>query len=438
MLRPRRESDVRSLFGATPEQIRLKQYEDQMAFLNAQESGFGKAGAALGLGLASLFGGKSKEVQQAEARQGVRTDLRDTLALAEQEAAQRGMAPLVQDEVSLLNRRANELQTIAAGFRNLGEDTTEIENAALEARLNALKTKREIENEALRRKASELAIKQGETQLAWSLQDRPMDVAQQQLQFESARNNFTWAQEDRPFVTEANKIQAELRKAQLASAQGSLKDAEQARKDLETARTGAIDWLTTNNAEAYVPLVESNIFAPDKAITAVLDARKLGIKVNEIGPYTLSDGTEVIGALTDKGQLVQATDAGWQPISPIGVIQGRPSTGGAASEIKQGRSISGQVKKDYDTQFQSLVDTGIFLDTEQEVLIQQNTGIEDITSKEGKQELYRRAEQIFANTPGITEREALERALAGDRVTTPSTPTQAPSNKPDLSKVTAK
>jgi hypothetical protein len=324
MLRPRRESDVRSLFGATPEQIRLKQYEDQMAFLNAQESGFGKAGAALGLGLASLFGGKSPEMKQAEARQEVRTDLRDTLALAEQEAAQRGMAPLAQDEVSLLNRRANELQTIAAGFRNLGEDTTQIENAALEARLNALQTKRELENEALRRKASELAIKQGETQLEWAIQDRPMDVAQQQLQFASARNNFTWAQEDRPFVTEANKIQAQFRQAQLASAQGSLKDAEQARNDLEKARTGAIDWLTTNNAEDYVPLVESNIFAPDKAITAALDARKLGITVNEIGPYTLADGTEVIGALTNKGQLVQATDTGWQPLSTQGVIQGRP------------------------------------------------------------------------------------------------------------------
>jgi hypothetical protein len=119
-----------------------------------KQSGFGKAGAALGLGLASLFGGKSPEMKQAEARQGVRTELSDALALAEQEAAQRGMAPLAQDEVSLLNRRANELQTIAAGFRNLGEeDTTEIENAALEARLSALQTQRELKNEALRRKA---------------------------------------------------------------------------------------------------------------------------------------------------------------------------------------------------------------------------------------------------------------------------------------------
>ena len=321
-------SQVLSMFGATPEQVLQAELQRQQDFLrSASGDPYQMAGAALGLGLARLFGGKSKEVQQAEARQEVRTDLGDTLALAEQEAAQRGMAPLAQDEVSLLNRRANELQTIAAGFRNLGEDTTEIENAALEARLNALKTKREIENEALRRKASELAIKQGETQLAWSIQDRPMDVAQQQLQFESARNNFTWAKEDRPFVTEANKIQAELRKAQLASAKGPLKDAEQARKDLETARTGAIDWLTKNNAEDYVPLVESNIFAPDKAITAALDARKLGITVNEIGPYTLADGTEVIGALTNKGQLVQATDTGWQPLSTQGVIQGRPDGG---------------------------------------------------------------------------------------------------------------
>jgi hypothetical protein len=317
-------SQVLSLFGATPEQVRQRELEQQQSFLRSMANDpFQSAGAAIGLGLGRLFGGKSPEIKQAEARQGVRTELSDALALAEQEAAQRGMAPLAQDEVSLLNRRANELQTIAAGFRNLGEDTTEIENAALEARLNALKTKREVENEALRRKASELAIKQGETQLKWAKEDRPMDVAQQELQFENARNNFKWATEDRPFVTEANKIQAELRKTQLASAKGSLKDAEQARQDLKKARTGAIDWLTTNNAEDYVPLVESNIFAPDKAITAALDARKLGITVKEIGPYTLADGTEVIGALTNKGQLVQATDTGWQPLSIQGVVQGR-------------------------------------------------------------------------------------------------------------------
>jgi hypothetical protein len=264
-------SQVLSLFGATPEQVRQRQLEQEQDFLRTMSRDpFQSAGAAIGVGLGRLFGGKSPEMQQAEARQGVQTGVQDVLALAEQEAAQRGMAPLPQDEVSLLNRRANELQTIASGFRNLGEDTSQIENAATEARLRALQTKRELE---------------------------------------------------------ANKIQTELRDIQLQSARGSLKDQQTARKNKEKATEGAIKWLTDNDAAAYVPLVESNIFDPSKAITAALNAKKLGIQVNEIGPYTLENGTEVIGGLTDKGQLVQATDAGWQPLSTQGVIQGRPDGG---------------------------------------------------------------------------------------------------------------
>lgn len=260
-------SQVLSLFGATPEQVRQRQLEQEQDFLRTMSRDpFQMAGGAIGVGLGRLFGGKSPEMQQAEDRQGVRTDLADTLALAEQEATQRGMAPLAQDEVSLLNRRANELQTIASGFRNLGEDTSQIENAATEARLRALQTKRELE---------------------------------------------------------ANKIQTELRDIQLQSARGSLQDQQKARRDRDKATAGAIKWLNDNDAAAYVPLVENNIFDPSKAITAAINANQLGIKVNEIGPYTLADGTEVIGAVTSKGQLVQSTDSGWKPLATEGVVQGR-------------------------------------------------------------------------------------------------------------------
>ena len=92
MLRPRRASDVRSLFGATPEQIRQKRYEDQMEFLAQQQSGFGKAGAALGMGLAQLFGAPDKELQEAEQRQEAVKGIDELGTMAEAEAAQRGLS----------------------------------------------------------------------------------------------------------------------------------------------------------------------------------------------------------------------------------------------------------------------------------------------------------------------------------------------------------
>ena len=60
---------VLSLFGATPEQIRQTQREQQQAFMQSQRSPESMAGGAIGLGLARLFGGPSAEMQMAERMQ---------------------------------------------------------------------------------------------------------------------------------------------------------------------------------------------------------------------------------------------------------------------------------------------------------------------------------------------------------------------------------
>lgn len=60
-------SQVLSMFGATPEQIRQRQLEEQQAFLrSASGDPYQLAGGAIGLGLARLFGGKSEQLTQAE------------------------------------------------------------------------------------------------------------------------------------------------------------------------------------------------------------------------------------------------------------------------------------------------------------------------------------------------------------------------------------
>lgn len=418
MLRPRRASDVRSLFGATPEQIRQKQLEDAQEFYNQQQSGFGKTGAAIGQGLVKLFGAPSKELQEAEQRQEAVKGIDEIGAMAEAEAAQRGMAPLSMTEPDVLAREANRLETVSTAFRNLGQDTGELDNEVLRLRVEADKATRARELDDLRIKNTQLQIERGEFDLKSDKEDRPLIQKSRQLQFEIAGLN--------------KQIK-----------EGTIADDKEQKAKITRVRKKTVsffdDLKNDPSASVYSRLVKDEIIEPANAIKGWQDAKQTGIDVTEIGPYT-KDGQEIIGAVDKKtGTLYQLTDAGWMGIPAKGWTQGPPTAEDSTPTIKQGRSISGQVKKDYDTQFESLVDIGTFSDTEQEVLIQQNTGIEDITSKEGKQELYRRAEQIFANTAGITEREALERALAGDRVTAPSSGTQpAPqedSNKPDLSKV---
>lgn len=62
-------NQVLSLFGASPEQVMERQRQQQAEFLASQRDGFQQSGAAIGLGLARLFGGKSPEMEAAEQMQ---------------------------------------------------------------------------------------------------------------------------------------------------------------------------------------------------------------------------------------------------------------------------------------------------------------------------------------------------------------------------------
>jgi hypothetical protein len=62
-------NQVLSLFGATPQQVMERQRQQQAEFLASQRDGFQQSGAAIGLGLARLFGGKTPEMEAAEQMQ---------------------------------------------------------------------------------------------------------------------------------------------------------------------------------------------------------------------------------------------------------------------------------------------------------------------------------------------------------------------------------
>lgn len=62
-------NQVLSLFGATPQQVMERQRQQQAEFMATQRDPFQSAGAAIGLGLGRLFGGKSAEMQAAEQMQ---------------------------------------------------------------------------------------------------------------------------------------------------------------------------------------------------------------------------------------------------------------------------------------------------------------------------------------------------------------------------------
>ena len=416
MLRPRRASDVRSLFGATPEQIRQKQLEDAQEFYNQQQSGFGKTGAAIGQGLVKLFGAPSKELQEAEQREEAVKGIDELGAMAEAEAAQRGMAPLSMTEPDVLAREANRLESVSTAFRNLGQDTGELDNEVLRLRVEADKATRARELDDLRMKNTQLQIERGQFDLKSDKEDRPLIKKSRQLQFEIAGLNKQIKE-----GTIANDKEQKAKITRVRNKTVSFFD------DLEN----------DPSASVYSRLVKDEIIDPANAIKGWQDAKQTGIDVTEIGPYT-KDGQEIIGAVDKKtGTLYQLTDVGWMGIPTEGWTQGPPTAEGSTPTIKQGRSISGQVKQDYDNILEEQVDPGSWFTSEAQVLAQQATGIDDINSDTGRQELYRRAEQIFANNPGVTEKEALERALTGERVTAPSSGAQPAeqedSDKPDLS-----
>ena len=106
--RPR--SQVLSMFGiTTPEQVLQEELERQQSFLNSQQSGFGRSGAALGIGLARLFGGKSEQLTRAEQLQerfkGV--DVNSPEALRE---AARGIADLAPEQALQIASYARQLE----------------------------------------------------------------------------------------------------------------------------------------------------------------------------------------------------------------------------------------------------------------------------------------------------------------------------------------
>jgi hypothetical protein len=102
-------SQVLSMFGATPEQVLQAELQRQQSFLNSQQSGFGRSGAALGIGLARLFGGKSEQLTRAEQLQerfkGI--DVSNPEALRE---AARGIADLAPEQALQIASYANELE----------------------------------------------------------------------------------------------------------------------------------------------------------------------------------------------------------------------------------------------------------------------------------------------------------------------------------------
>lgn len=82
-------NEVLTLFGATPEQIMEKQRREQAAMVLSQQDPFARAGSAIGVGLARLFGGESADVLEARRLQGAREGLDLTTEEGMRNAAKR-------------------------------------------------------------------------------------------------------------------------------------------------------------------------------------------------------------------------------------------------------------------------------------------------------------------------------------------------------------
>jgi len=294
-----RRNQVLSLFGATPEQIQQQERERQSQFLAAQRDPFQSAGAAIGVGLGRLFGGKSEEVRQAEqmqqALQGV--DINNPEALREVARTVQSFAP--ERSLQILDRAT------------------------------------QLENQTLAREADE-------------------------LQVEAARYKLEQARTTDPLRVESLELANEYRNAQLRALSQDETDRQQALEDLETQRTNTVKFLRDNKLDDYAQLVEDQVLDPSAAIEAWNETQKDdSLNITEVGNYTIGDRA-VIGALdTDKGIFYELSpDGGWIRRPADQVTQGKPSTDGDGDGGKPApRVLSDTLVKTYDTAYDNILDT---------------------------------------------------------------------------------
>lgn len=367
-------NQVASLFGATPEQIMAKQAQEQAQMVQQIRDPYQQVGTAIGVGLGRLFGGESQEVQQArqmqEALQGV--DINDPAQLRQVANTIKDFAP--DRALQVLDR------------------AIQVESQARDAQIDAL--------------TIDLRTTQGK----------------------AAKFELDAKEEDRPSIKEARELATQIKRLQLQEAQGKITDRTEAKEKAEQIRLDSVAFLRNKGLEDIATLVEDEILGAETGIKSWIDSQDKSLDLVERGAYTTPEGQEVIAAFDKKtNQLVTYDGNQWVPVEDAtGWTKGKAKDA-QGTTIKQGRTVGteGQVFNIYDENLDDLVDTGYFDQTGKKIKdVQKVTGITDLDSTQGKQELYSRAEAIRANNPGMSEREALERAIAGERVTTQTTQRQ--------------
>ena len=178
---------VYSLFGLkTPQQVAREQLQRQQALIaRSARDPYQLAGASIGTALGRLFGGPSKEMEQAQEAQEVMQNFNEFGAEVEKEASQRGMAPL--NEVQMLSKRANELEAMANRFSALGQPQDVVQNmsnASLKTRFLALDKQRELQKFEQDQQKYQLDMQVGQERLE-QLQERnqlsPLQLAEIQM-----------------------------------------------------------------------------------------------------------------------------------------------------------------------------------------------------------------------------------------------------------------
>lgn len=260
-------TQVLSLFGATPEQIRQQQALAEAERVQAIRDPYQQTGAVLGAGLARLFAGPSPEETQAmqmqEALQGV--DVSDPEALRE---VARTVSTFAPDRALMILDRASQVEGVAR--------QKEIDEATLRLR-KAQNEKAEFDN----------------------FVDR----------------------QDRAAVVKARDLETDLLSARLSIAQGQIQDADTLRKQQEQAKTKTAEFFAEQEndplATSFVELSESGAIEPYQLVSAYLDAKsKRQLNIQNFGNYTDTDGNTVLAGVDEKsGKLMQLKDGGWQPVA---------------------------------------------------------------------------------------------------------------------------
>ena len=256
-------NQVLSMFGASPEQVMERQRKAQAEFMAAQRDPFQSAGAAIGVGLGRLFGGKSEELQRAE-------QLQQTLqGLDMTDPDQMTQAANVLNQAGFSNE-AMQLLSRADQFRTSAQDraTSQAREEAARAEITRGQFRRGKETRMVMIDGQSVPV-EVDVKINRDTQDVELVTSQEQME---ARGKEVADRLSRAKDADERAKLIDKIKLQNANNQADLLKKQMAREEREAGQVSGLAWVPFSRVEVDMDGLPKKVTGHEyKATTGTLD-----------------------------------------------------------------------------------------------------------------------------------------------------------------------